>query len=132
MSQSFRKYEVAPSTWKTLQKKIQKTSTNPEGEVVTSWNPELVSVVVELGKLCTEWGTNEEGMQVCVKQNTKESVDIVWAGEPLADFNAYLVWPNPVGVSSMGYTLDQEYAQAFCVANPAAAYCQPPVPPVFE
>lgn len=124
MNQSFRKYEVAPSTWTTLKKKIQKT--DEDGNAY--WNPELVSVLVELGKLCTEW--DEEG--ACVKQNSKLSIDIVWVGEPLADFNAYLVWPNPVGVSSMGYTLDQEYAQAFCVANPDAEYCKPPVPPVTE
>ena len=129
---SFRKYELTPTQWTSAQKKIQVTSTNVEGEQVVGWNPDLVSVVVDLGKLCTEWGTDEQGNQVCVKQNSKVSIDIVWVGEPLADFNAYLVWPNPVGVSSMGYTLDQEYAQAFCVANPDAAYCQPPVPPVIE
>jgi hypothetical protein len=33
--------------------------------------------VVEIGKLCTEWGTNEEGMQVCTKQAAKLSVDIL-------------------------------------------------------
>ena len=128
--QTFRKYEFTPTQWATAQKKIQVTSTNPEGEQVVSWNPELVSVVVELGKLCQEWGTDAEGNQTCIKQSTKLSVDIVWVGEPLADFSAYLVWPLPVGVSSMGYTLDTEYAQAFCVANPTAEYCQPPVPPV--
>jgi hypothetical protein len=129
---SFRKYELTPTQWTSAQKKIQVTSTNAEGEQVVNWNPELVSVLVELGKLCTEWGTDAEGNQVCVKQNSKVSIDIVWVGEPLADFNQYLVWPDPVGVSSMGYTLDQEYAGAFCVANPSAAYCQPPVPPVIE
>ena len=132
MAQTFRKYELTPTQWATARKKIEKTGTDPEGETYTYWNPELVSVLVDLGKLCTEWGTNEQGEQVCIKQNSKVSIDIVWVGEPLADFNQYLVWPNPVGVSSMGYTLDQEYAQAFCVANPAAAYCQPPVPPVIE
>lgn len=132
MSQKFRKIEVAPTTWKTLQKKIQKEITTPEGTTEWVWNPELVDVVVELGRLCTEWGTDAEGNQVCVKQNTKVSIDIVWVGEPLADFNQYLIWPNPVGVSSMGYTLDTEYAQAFCVANPDAEYCKPPVPPVIE
>jgi hypothetical protein len=125
--QTFRKYEFTPTQWATAQKKIQVTSTNPEGEQVVSWNPELVSVLVELGKLCQEWGTDTEGNQTCIKQSTKVSVDIVWVGEPLADFSAYIVWPLPVGVSSMGYTLDTEYAQAFCVANPSAAYCQPPV-----
>jgi hypothetical protein len=74
----------------------------------------------------------KKGTNVCVKQNTKVSIDIVWVGEPLADFNQYLIWPNPVGVSSMGYTLDTEYAQAFCIANPDAEYCKPPVPPVNE
>lgn len=129
MNSTFRKYEFTPTQWASAQKKIQvKSDLNQE----VIWNPELVSVLVELGKLCTEWGTNEQGEQVCIKQNSKLSIDIVWVGEPLADFNQYLVWPNPVGVSSMGYTLDQEYAQAFCVANPAAAYCQPPVPPVIE
>ena len=121
--QTFRKYEFTPTQWATAQKKIQVTSTNPEGEQVISWNPELVSVLVELGQLCTEW--DAEG--ACVKQNSKLSVDIVWVGEPLADFSGYIVWPLPVGVSSMGYTLDTEYAQAFCVANPSAEYCQPPV-----
>jgi hypothetical protein len=128
--QTFSKYEFTPTQWATAKKKIEKTGTDPEP--YTYWNPDLVSVLVDLGKLCQEWGTDAEGNQVCVKQNTKVSIDIVWVGEPLADFSAYIVWPLPVGVSSMGYTLDTEYAQAFCVANPSAAYCQPPVPPVFE
>ena len=122
--QTFRKYEFTPTQWATAKKKIELTGTNPEP--YTYWNPDLVAVLVDLGKLCTEW--DAEGQ--CVKQNTKVSIDIVWVGEPLADFNQYLVWPLPVGVSSMGYTLDTEYAGAFCVANPAAEYCQPPVPPV--
>ena len=128
--QRFRKMEFTPTQWATARKKIEKTGPNPEP--YTYWNPELVSVLVELGKLCQEWGTDAEGNKVCIKESTKLSIDIVWVGEPLADFSAYIVWPLPVGVSSMGYTLDTEYAQAFCVANPAAEYCQPPVPPVIE
>ena len=127
--QHFRKYELTPTQWATARKKIEKTGTNPEGETYTYWNPDLVSVLVDLGKLCQEWGTDAEGNQTCIKQSTKVSIDIVWTGEPLADFNQYLIWPLPVGVSSMGYTLDQEYAAAFCAANPSAEYCQPPVPP---
>ena len=134
MAQTFRKYELTTTQWATARKKIEKTGTDPEGETYTYWNPELVSVLVELGQLCTEWGTDEEGNQTCVKQSPKVSIDIVWTGEPLADFNQYMIWCLPVGVSSMGYTLDTEYAQAFCVANPSAAYCQPPAPvePVIE
>lgn len=122
--QTFRKYELTPTQWATAKKKIELTGQDPEE--YTYWNPELVAVVYEIGKLCTE--TDAEGK--CIKQSTKISVDIVWQNEPLADFNAYMVWPIPVGVSSMGYTMDTEYAAAYCVANPTAAYCQPPVPPV--
>ena len=118
--QHFRKYEFTPTQWATARKKIEKTN-----EEATYWDTELVAVVVELGKLCTEWGTDAEGMTVCVKENSKVSVDIVWQGEPLAAFNTYVVWPLPVGVSSMGYTLDTQYAQDFCIANPDADYCQP-------
>ena len=121
--QRFRKYEIAPTTWATLKKKIQKEFTNPEGETVYSYNNELVAVVVELGKLCKEWGTDEEGNQTCIKQATKESVDIVWNAEPLADFTSYEIWSQPVGVSSMGYTLDQEYTKAYC--NKFPDYCKP-------
>lgn len=126
--QHFRKYEVAPENWETLKSKIQKESTNPEGETIYSWNTDLVSVVVELGCLCNEWGKDEEGNPICLNENTKTSIDIVWADEPLADFDAYIVWPLPVGVSSMGYSLDAEYAKAYCEANPEAEYCQPPAP----
>lgn len=128
--QHFRKYELTPTQWATAKKKIELTGTNPEGETYQYWNPELVSVVVELGKLCQEWGTDAEGNQTCIKQSTKVSVDIVWVGEPLADFNTYEVLPLPVGVSSMGYTMDTEYAKHFCEMKPNDPYCLPPVPPV--
>jgi hypothetical protein len=133
MSQTFRKYELTPTQWATARKKIEKTGTDPEGETYTYWNPDLVSVVVDLANFVTEWGTDAEGNQTYASSNRQRfpltSFGLV---SHLADFNQYLVWPNPVGVSSMGYTLDTEYAQAFCVANPTAAYCQPPVPPVTE
>ena len=121
--QKFRKYEIAPTTWATLKKKIQIKSTTPEGETVYSYNTDLVAVVVELGKLCIEWGEDAEGNKTCIKQATKESVDIVWNAEPLADFTAYEIWCQPVGISSMGYTLDQEYTKAYCEKFPD--YCKP-------
>ena len=116
--QRFRKYEIATTTWATLKKKIEKT--NKEG---SSYNTDLVAVVVELGKLCKEWGEDSEGSPTCIKQATKESVDIVWNAEPLADFTAYEIWCEPVGVSSMGYTLDQEYTKEYC--NKFPDYCKP-------
>ena len=128
MNSTFRKYEFTPTQWATARKKIEKTGTDPEGETYTYWNPDLVAVVVELGQLCLEWGTDEEGNPICINQSPNEAIDIVWVDAPLSDFDQYLVWPVPVGVSSMGYSLDKEYAEAYCVANPDAAYCQPPAP----
>jgi hypothetical protein len=119
----FRKYEFTPTQWATAKKKIELTETNPDGETYSYWNPELIAIVYEIGKLCTEWETNEEDMPICVKQSTKISVDIVWQKEELSDFDKYMVFPIPVGVSSMGDSLDKEYTEAYCVINPD--YCKP-------
>jgi hypothetical protein len=67
MSQTFRKYELTPTQWATARKKIEKTGTDPE--TYTYWNPDLVAVLVDLGKLCTEWGTDAEGNQVRASSN---------------------------------------------------------------
>ena len=124
----FRKHELSPSDWEAKKKLIQLSGTTPQGEAYSYWNPELIILVYEVGHICTEWGKDKEGNQTCVKQSEKVAVDIVWVDEVLPAFVPYLVWPKPVGVSSMGYTLDTEYAKAYCIANPAAEYCQPPKP----
>ena len=131
MSQHFRKYGFPnASAWDTARAEIEITTTNPEGEEVKSWNPALVDVVYEIGYLCEQWGVDAEGMQICEVSSPLYSVDVVWHDAPLSSWESAIVWPLPVGVSSMGYSLDTEYAQAYCVANPSAEYCQPPVPPV--
>jgi len=128
MAQSFRKYEFTDAQWATAQKKIQKETTNPEGEPVTYWDTEKVAAVVELGKLCTEWGTNEEGHPVCVKESSKISVDILWADQPgTTSFASYVVWPEPCGIHVFA-GWEAQYAKDYCEANPSAAYCQPPAP----
>ena len=119
----FRKYQFAD--WATAKAAIQVEVTTPEGTELV-WNQELVSCVVEIGHLCTQWGTDAEGMPVCEATDPLYAVDIVWQDTALAAYDAYIVWPVPVGVNSFGYTLDTEYAQAFCVANPDSEYCQPP------
>ena len=129
MSQKFRKFSFPAGKWEELKPLIKKTSEGPEGET-TYYNNEIVDVVVELGNLCLEWETDAEGNQTCKVTDPNYAVDIVWHDEVLTAFVPYLVWPLPVGCSSMGYTLDTEYATAYCVANPTAEYCLPPVPPV--
>ena len=131
MSQKFRKFSFPAGKWEELKPLIEKTSEGPEGET-TYYNNEIVDVVVELGNLCLQWGTDAEGNQVCEVTDPNYAVDIVWHDEVLAAFVPYLVFPIPVGVSSMGYTLDTEYATAYCVANPTAEYCLPPVPPTLK
>jgi hypothetical protein len=129
MSQKFRKLGFPEGKWEELKPLIQKTSEGPEGEV-TSWNNEIVDIVYEIGHICTQWDVDAEGNKVCVATDPLYAVDIVWHDEVLEAFVPYLVFPVPVGVSSMGYSLDKEYAEAYCVANPDADYCQPPQPPV--
>jgi len=120
----FLKYEFTPTQWATAKAKIQLTP--EEGE--PTWDATKVVAVVELGKLCTEWGTDEEGMPVCVKESSKISVDILWAEQPVTtSFASYVVWPEPCGIHVFA-GWEQAYAKDYCEANPSAAYCQPPAP----
>jgi hypothetical protein len=121
----FLKYEFTPAQWATAKAKIETTGTDPEGE--TTWNSELVTAVVELGFLCTEWGTDEDGNQVCLKTSPKYAVDILWTDQPVASFDANVVYPAPCGVHIFA-GWEQAYAEEYCKANPEAAYCQPPAP----
>lgn len=122
----FLKYQMAPAQWETLKPHIQKTTEGPEGPVV-SWDAEKVTAVVELGFLCEQWGTDAEGNQVCEVTSPLYAVDILWAAEPLEDFAGYVVWPAPCGVHIIA-GWEESYAQEYCLANPEAAYCQPPQP----
>lgn len=119
----FLKYEFTPTQWATAKSKIQ--TTNEEGE--PTWDATKVVAVVELGHLCTQWGTDAEGNQVCEVTSPKYAVDILWTAEPLASFDANVVWPDPCGVHIIA-GWESAYATEYCVANPTAEYCQPPVP----
>jgi hypothetical protein len=112
----FRKYGF--SNWETEKQKIQITTTF-DGQEVISWNPEMVAVVYEIGHICEK--INEETKE-CEIQSDLYSVDIVWVNEPLF-YDAEMIWPKPIGVSSMGYSLDQEYTQSYCKIYPE--YCEP-------
>ena len=109
---TFSKYELTSTQWDGLKKKIQQTT--PEGEVASYVN----CAVVELGKLCLE--RDEEGN--CIKENTKVSVDILWYVEPLADFAAYEIFPEPCGVHVFA-GCEQMYLEKYCAKFPD--YCKP-------
>jgi hypothetical protein len=125
---TFRKYEFTPTQWATAKAKIQVTE---EGE--PTWDATKVVAVVELGHLCTAWGTDAEGNQVCEVTSPKYAVDILWTAEPLASFDANVVWPAPCGIHVFA-GWEQAYATDYCVANPDAEYCNPPAPvePIIE
>jgi len=124
----FLKYEFTPSQWATAKAKIEITTTNPEGESVTTWDASKVIAVVELGHLCTQWGTDAEGNRVCEVESPKYAVDILWVDQPATtSFASYVVWPEPCGVHVFA-GWEAQYALDYCAANPSAAYCQPPQP----
>ena len=87
----WKKYEFTDAKWAELKAKIEVTSQTPDGETSVGWDPATVVAVVEIGKLCTEWGTNEEGLQVCTKQAAKLSVDILWVDASVTGFATYAV-----------------------------------------
>ena len=129
MAQHFRKYGFPnEQAWEAAKAEIEITTTDPDGNEVKSWNPALVDVVYYIGNLCEQWGTDAEGNPVCEVTSPLISVDVVWHDEPLATWESAEVLPVPVGVSSMGYSLDQEYAKHFCEVKPDHPYCQPPAP----
>jgi hypothetical protein len=111
----FRKYGF--SNWETEKQKIQITTTF-DGQEVISWNPEMVAVVYEIGNICEK--LNEETKE-CEVQSPLFSVDIVWVNEPLF-YDTQMIWAKPMGLSSMGYSLDAEYTEAYCKIHPE--YCK--------
>jgi hypothetical protein len=118
----FLKYEFTATQWKTAKAKIELT--DEDGN--TSWDPEKVAAVVELGKLIKTPATyDEEGNELTpATYASKISVDILWAGESLTtSFASYVVWPEPCGIHTFAgwevhYT--EEYYKLF--PRPAVDY----------
>jgi hypothetical protein len=86
----WKKYEFTDAKWAELKKKIETTSEGLEGPTV-AWDAEKVVAVVELGKLCKAWATDEEGKPVCTYQSTKIAVDILWVDTPVTGFATHAV-----------------------------------------
>jgi len=88
---TWKKYEMSAAKWAELRAKIETTGILPGEENMTWWDPAKVVAVVELGKLCKAWGTDEEGKPVCTDQSAKESIDILWVDAPVSGFATYAV-----------------------------------------
>jgi hypothetical protein len=107
--------------WETAKATI--STTDEEGN--TSYNSEVVVAVHEIGNICL--ATNPETGE-CTDLSTEWAVDILWQDEEPANFVASKVWPVPGTEMHQFAGWAEFYAQEYCVANPDAAYCQPPTP----
>ena len=127
---TYLKYEWTDTQKASALSKITETVTDHEGNESTKWTDNVLAVV-DLGKLVkTPAVMDEEGNEVSpAVYATKNSVDILWADQPLTtSFASYVVWPEPGSEAHVFGGWEAEYAAAYCQANPNAAYCQPPAP----
>ena len=87
--------------------------------------------IVVLGHLTETAGTyDEEGNELTAPvMSSTYHVDVLWDGEPLADWDAQLVWPTPLGIHSFGSSSSRdEYATKYCELYPDSEYCNPVEP----
>ncbi len=108
----FNKYEFTDEQWETIRPTLY--SEDEEGNETLI--PE-VTAIVEIGHICK--AHNEEGG--CIDLSTMYSVDML-LNEPVDTLDAYIVWPNPVGVHTFAGD-DSLYLKGFCAANPESEFC---------
>ncbi len=108
----FNKYEFTDEQWATIRQTLY--TPTKDGEVLI---PEI-NAIVEIGHIC--FAHNEEGE--CTDLSTLYAVDML-LNEPVDTLDAYIVWPNPVGVHTFAGD-DSLYLKGFCAANPESPYCQ--------
>ena len=91
-------------------------------------NPTHGHNVVKLGYLTIEPAEYDEDgneTKAAVVSNVY-AVDVWWSGEPLASWDAQLVWPTPLGIHNFGSSSSRdEYAAKYCELHPESLYCNP-------
>ena len=125
MTKTFNKFEFTPTEWATLRKLIEQTTTNPDGEPVTSF---VDCAVVELGFLPITPAVIE-GMEVITPAvlSDKWAVDILFYSEPPAEFTPFEVYPPPMGIHTFSGD-DSLYLKGYCAKFPESDYCKLPEP----
>ena len=106
---TFNKFEFTPTEWATLRKLIETTTTNPDGEPVTSW---VDCAVVELGFLPITPAVLSD----------KWAVDILFYAEVPKEFDAFAVYPPPMGIHTFSGD-DSLYLKSYCAKFPDSPYC---------
>ena len=110
----FLKYEFTDEQWATIRPTLY--TPTEDGEVLI---PEI-NAVHEIGHICK--ANNEEGE--CTDLSTMYAVDML-LNEPVDSLEAYIVWPNPVGVHTFAGD-DSLYLKGYCIANPDSPFCVVP------
>jgi hypothetical protein len=123
---TFSKYEFTPTEWATLRKLIEQTTTNPEGEAVTSF---VDCAVVELGFLPITPAVLGDDFKVITPAvlSDKWAVDILFYTEPPAEFTPFEVGPTPCVIHTFSGD-DSLYLCGYCEKFPESDYCKLPEP----
>ena len=123
----FNKYEFTPTEWATLRKLIEQTTTNPDGEPVTSF---VDCAVVELGFLPITPAVIKD-MEVVTPAvlSDKWAVDILFYSEVPKEFDAFAVFPPPMGIHTFSGD-DSLYLSGYCEKFPDSPYCKLPEPTI--
>ena len=123
----FLKYEFTPTKWATLRKLIEQTTTNPDGGETTSF---VDCAVVELGFLPITLAVIKD-MEVVTPAvlSEKWAVDILFYTEPPAEFDAFAVYPEPMGIHTFSGD-DSLYLKGYCEKFPESDYCKLPEPTI--
>ena len=120
MTKIFNKFEFTPTKWATLRKLIEQTTTNPDGEPVTSF---VDCAVVELGFLPITPAVIKD-MEVVTPAvlSEKWAVDILFYAEVPKEFDAFAVYPPPMGIHTFSGD-DSLYLKSYCEKFPDSPYC---------
>jgi hypothetical protein len=110
---------------------VDEAEANKAIDLLRNKEGNLTQSVVKLGYLTiTPEVTDEEGNTIKeAVVSTKYAVDVSWSIEPLQSWEAYIVWPTPMGIHNYGSSSQRdEYAKTYCQLYPESNYCNPPEP----
>ena len=126
MTKTFNKFEFTPTKWATLRKLIEQTTTNPEGDAVTSF---VDCAVVELGFLPITPAVISDKLEVVTPAvlSDKWAVDILFYAEVPKEFTPFEVYPEPMGIHTFSGD-DSLYLKSYCEKFPDSDYCKLPEP----
>jgi len=110
---------------------VDEAEANEAIDLLRNKEGNLPQSVVKLGYLTiTPAVIDEEGNTIKEAVVSKKyAVDISWSTNPLQSWEAYIVWPTPMGIHNYGSSSQRdEYAKTYCQLYPESNYCNPPDP----